>query len=215
MNLQVKLSGALQERIVFRVGDSGAGEGRHPESWRQRTVSSRRRSLRVGSGRIFIIASTSSTFTSRPCASEATTFSPSSPRHSSRSTPKNIGSDVPGFTPQALMALKKSPWPGNIRQLENRIKKALVMCEKSLLGPEDLDLGKEAETPILPLEKAKEEFGNVNTFSRCSSEIAGTERRPRETSASTRGRSFGTSSAKRTLRRPQARAPKSRKGGMT
>ncbi len=50
------------------------------------------------------------------------------------------------------------PWPGNIRQLENRIKKALVLCDKTLLGPEDLDLGPEATEPIVPLEKAKEEF---------------------------------------------------------
>src|SRR6185295_7154115 len=49
-------------------------------------------------------------------------------------------------------------WPGNIRQLENRIKKALVLCEKTLLSAEDLDLGPAAETPIMPLEKAKEEF---------------------------------------------------------
>ena len=33
-----------------------------------------------------------------------------------------------------------------------------MLCDKSLLGPEDLDLGKEAETPIMPLEKAKEEY---------------------------------------------------------
>jgi DNA-binding NtrC family response regulator len=67
-------------------------------------------------------------------------------------------SQVHGFTPQALAAIRKSPWPGNIRQLENRLKKALVLCDKALLTPEDLDLGKEAESPILPLEKAKEEF---------------------------------------------------------
>jgi DNA-binding NtrC family response regulator len=71
---------------------------------------------------------------------------------------EELHSHVQGFTPQALAAIKKHPWPGNIRQLENRIKKALVLCEKSLLGPEDLDLGKERREPILPLEKAKEEF---------------------------------------------------------
>ena len=69
-----------------------------------------------------------------------------------------LNSPVRGFAPQALAAIKKYAWPGNIRQLENRIKKALVLCDRTLLGPEDLDLGPEAEQPIVPLEKAKEDF---------------------------------------------------------
>jgi transcriptional regulator with AAA-type ATPase domain len=68
------------------------------------------------------------------------------------------GREAPDFEPGALAALKAWPWPGNIRQLENRIKKALVLCDKALIQPEDLDLGPEATSPILPLEKAKEEF---------------------------------------------------------
>ena len=69
-----------------------------------------------------------------------------------------MNSAVRGFSPAALAAIRKYDWPGNIRQLENRIKKALVLCDKTLLGPEDLDLGPEAQAPIVPLEKAKEEF---------------------------------------------------------
>ena len=69
-----------------------------------------------------------------------------------------LGCPVRGFSPQALAAIKKYAWPGNIRQLENRIKKALVLCDKSLLSPEDVDLGPEAQQPIVPLEKAKEDF---------------------------------------------------------
>ena len=69
-----------------------------------------------------------------------------------------LGSSVRGFSPVALTAIRKYAWPGNIRQLENRIKKALVLCEKTLLGPEDLDLGEDAQAPIVPLEKAKEDF---------------------------------------------------------
>jgi DNA-binding NtrC family response regulator len=65
---------------------------------------------------------------------------------------------VKGFSPPALAAIRKYAWPGNIRQLENRIKKALVLCDQNLLSPEDLDLGPGAESPTLPLEKAKEEF---------------------------------------------------------
>jgi DNA-binding NtrC family response regulator len=69
-----------------------------------------------------------------------------------------LNSPVKGFSPQALAAIKKYDFPGNIRQLQNRIKKALVLCDRTLLSAEDLDLGPEAQAPIVPLEKAKEDF---------------------------------------------------------
>jgi DNA-binding NtrC family response regulator len=65
---------------------------------------------------------------------------------------------VKGYSPAALTAIRKYLWPGNIRQLENRIKKALVLCEQTLLSPEDMDLGEASSEPLLPLERAKEEF---------------------------------------------------------
>jgi transcriptional regulator with GAF, ATPase, and Fis domain len=156
LNLQVKLLRALQERVVFRVGDSKpekvdirivaatnrvleeeirAGRFREDLYYRLNVVNIYLPGLRERGDDVVIIA--------KALLSKHT---------------EELGAHVQGFTPQALAAVKKHPWPGNIRQLENRIKKALVLCEKSLLGPEDLDLGKEAESPILPLEKAKEEF---------------------------------------------------------
>src|SRR6185295_3236922 len=71
---------------------------------------------------------------------------------------KEYGAKVKGFTPNALIAIHKYDWPGNVRQLENRIKKALVLCDKSLIGPEDLDLFPEALAPIMSLAQAREEF---------------------------------------------------------
>lgn len=48
--------------------------------------------------------------------------------------------EVSGFTPQAINVMKSYPWPGNIRELENRIKRAVIMAEGSRLTPEDLEL---------------------------------------------------------------------------
>ena len=69
-----------------------------------------------------------------------------------------IDTVAPAFSAFATAAIKKYHWPGNIRQLQNRIKKGLVLCEQKLLSPDDLDLGATADMNILPLEKAKEEF---------------------------------------------------------
>jgi transcriptional regulator with GAF, ATPase, and Fis domain len=156
LNLQVKLLRALQERVVFRVGDSKAekvdirvvaatnrvledeirtGRFREDLYYRLNVVNIYLPPLRERGEDVLIIAKALLS------------------KHA-----EELGAHVQGFTPQALAAIKKSPWPGNIRQLENRIKKALVLCEKSLLGPDDLDLSSEAESTILPLEKAKEEF---------------------------------------------------------
>ena len=71
---------------------------------------------------------------------------------------EEYGSKVKGFTPNALIAIRKHEWPGNVRQLENRIKKALVMCDKTLIGVEDLDMLPEAAASITTLAQACEDF---------------------------------------------------------
>jgi two-component system NtrC family response regulator len=44
------------------------------------------------------------------------------------------------FTPQALRAIERHSWPGNIRELENRIKRAVIMADGKKVKPEDLEL---------------------------------------------------------------------------
>jgi transcriptional regulator with GAF, ATPase, and Fis domain len=154
--LQVKLLRAIQERVVIRVGDS------RPEKCDIRIIAATNRNLeemiKTGGFRedlyyrlnvvnlwlpplrdrgddVFIIA--------KALLSKYA---------------DELSSPVKGFSPQALAAIRKYAWPGNIRQLENRLKKALVLCDRTLLSAEDLDLGPEAQAPIVPLEKAKEDF---------------------------------------------------------
>jgi transcriptional regulator with PAS, ATPase and Fis domain len=154
--LQVKLLRAIQERVVYRVGDSRpekcdirivaatnrnledmirTGEFREDLYYRLNVVNLWLPPLRDRGDDVFIIA--------KALLSKYA---------------DELGSSVRGFSPHALAAIKKFAWPGNIRQLENRIKKALVLCDQTLLAPEDMDLGPEAQQPILPLEKAKEDF---------------------------------------------------------
>jgi two-component system NtrC family response regulator len=42
--------------------------------------------------------------------------------------------------PDALAAIEQFPWPGNVRQLENVIKRAVIMVEGNAIGAADLEL---------------------------------------------------------------------------
>ncbi len=47
----------------------------------------------------------------------------------------------PRVTQPALDVLMKHPWKGNVRELENTIQRALVMCDRKKIIPSDLGLG--------------------------------------------------------------------------
>jgi two-component system, NtrC family, response regulator len=47
---------------------------------------------------------------------------------------------VKGFAPEALKGIEGYPWPGNIRELENRVNGAVIMTEGKYVSVEDLGL---------------------------------------------------------------------------
>lgn len=48
--------------------------------------------------------------------------------------------DITGFSEAALKALLDYPWPGNVRQLDHAIERAVLMAHSDLLCPSDLGL---------------------------------------------------------------------------
>jgi len=154
--LQVKLLRALQEKVVCRVGDS------KPEKCDIRIVAATNRSLdemiKTGEFRedLYYRLNVVNLWLP-PLRSRGDDVLIIAKALLSKYA-EEFGSKVKGFSPQAFAAIRKYSWPGNVRQLENRIKKALVLCDRPLLGPEDLDIAEGTVPSILPLEKAKEEF---------------------------------------------------------
>jgi transcriptional regulator with GAF, ATPase, and Fis domain len=154
--LQVKLLRAIQERVVIRVGDS------RPEKCDIRIVAATNRNLeemiKVAEFREDLYYRLNVVNLWLPPLRERGDDVLILAKALLSKYADELGSQVRGFSPQALSGIRKYTWPGNIRQLQNRIKKALVLCDKNLLSVEDLDLRDEGMSAIVPLEKAKEDF---------------------------------------------------------
>jgi DNA-binding NtrC family response regulator len=58
--------------------------------------------------------------------------------------------DVHGFTPAAEQALLKDPWRGNVRELRNRVERAVALSQAPRIGVEALFPSKAAESSGVP-----------------------------------------------------------------
>jgi two-component system response regulator GlrR len=56
---------------------------------------------------------------------------------------------IEGITDRAIRLLMDYRWPGNIRELENKIKQAMILSHGPLIDSGDLDLKKEPKTKTL------------------------------------------------------------------
>ncbi len=63
-----------------------------------------------------------------------------------------------GFTPEAIDAIESYPWPGNVREMENVIKRAVIMAESGQISALDLGLKADAgESQPLNLRQVRDE----------------------------------------------------------
>jgi transcriptional regulator with GAF, ATPase, and Fis domain len=156
IDLQVKLLRAIQEKVVYRVGDTrpetvdirilaatnrdlekeiAGGRFREDLYYRLNVVNVELPPLRVRGDDVIVIA-----------------------RYLLSRYSREYDAKVKGLSPNAAVAIRKHAWPGNIRELENRIKKAIVLCDSSVIGPDDLGLTSDVLPQIMTLADAKEKF---------------------------------------------------------
>jgi two-component system, NtrC family, response regulator len=71
---------------------------------------------------------------------------------------KESGSNVKGFDNNATHAIETYDWPGNVREMENRIKRAVIMADGPQVSVEDLELSQsEAEPMPFNLKQVRED----------------------------------------------------------
>ena len=154
--LQVKILRALQDRTVTRVGDS------RPEPVDLRVVAATNRVLedeiRRGTFREDLYYRLNVVGIHLPPLRERGDDVVVLAKYFLARSAPDFTSRERSYTPGALVAMRKYAWPGNIRELENRVKKAVVLADRALVSAEDLDLRPEILEPILPLSLAKDEF---------------------------------------------------------
>jgi DNA-binding NtrC family response regulator len=62
-----------------------------------------------------------------------------------------VGRTILGFEPDAVDAMRRHHWPGNIRELENAIERGVILCQSARIGLEHLpDRLLRAPRPVAP-----------------------------------------------------------------
>jgi len=56
---------------------------------------------------------------------------------------RDMQKPVAGISPEAMRLLQDYQWPGNVRELKNAIERAIVVCQKDIIGPQDILLNQQ------------------------------------------------------------------------
>ncbi|MCA1925761.1 MAG: PEP-CTERM-box response regulator transcription factor [Thiobacillus sp.] len=155
MPLQAKLLRFLQERVIERLG----GRGEIPVD--VRVVCATHRDLagmiREGSFREDLYYRLSEITVKIPPLRERPGDAVLLAQAFLERYARELGRSIKGFTADALAALESHAWPGNVREMENLIKRAAIMADGTQITAADLGLdASEAEPQPFNLRRARE-----------------------------------------------------------
>jgi len=144
-SLQSKLLRFLQERTIERVG------GREPISVDVRVVCATHQNLQElikgGDFREDLFYRISEVAVNIPPLRERVGDAVVLARAFLEKQGRGPGKSPKSFSEEALAAIEAYAWPGNARELENRVKRAAIMAEGSRISVEDLDLPNQNREP--------------------------------------------------------------------
>jgi two-component system NtrC family response regulator len=78
-------------------------------------------------------------------------------RHLLNRFSKQHETGIKGFTEEAQAAIDSYTWPGNVREMENKIKSAVIMTDGKFVTPEDLGLAAGSSASSLNLRKVRQD----------------------------------------------------------
>lgn len=143
-SIQVKLLRFLQERVIQRVG------GRTDIPLDTRIVSATHRDLRArvteGTFREDLFYRIGQLTIEIPPLRERPEDAVVLAQHFFELFRHDAARPLRGLAPDAIAAVARHPWPGNVREMENRMKRALVLAEGPRITARDLDLSQESGT---------------------------------------------------------------------
>jgi two-component system, NtrC family, response regulator len=146
LNLQAKLLRFLQERVIERVG------GRSEIPVDVRVICATNKNLeemvKVGSFREDLFYRICEMTVMIPPLRNRLGDKVLLARHFKLKFAKEHGQNVTGFTPDAIAAVENYSWPGNIREMENKIKRAVIMADGKHITREDLGLAEAGELSL-------------------------------------------------------------------
>jgi DNA-binding NtrC family response regulator len=131
--LQAKLLRALQEQSIRRVG------GNEQIAVNVRMIAATNRDLRKrveeGAFREDLYYRLNVVEIHIPPLRERSADIPVLAQHFLKKYAAENGKELKGLSDEAMALLLRQPWPGNVRQLENAIERAVVLAEESVLTP--------------------------------------------------------------------------------
>jgi DNA-binding NtrC family response regulator len=79
-------------------------------------------------------------------------------RHFLKKYAKKLSKAITDFTPEALELLAGYHWPGNVREVENVVERAVILCESDRIGADDLSIPSSAKVAELGTNPSLEEM---------------------------------------------------------